>query len=49
MISNKEVHHPVIIDDFFSINFRINNSISKSVIQKIDGRSFVPLLNNEKI
>lgn len=46
--SKKEVHHPVIIDDFFPSILELTNSISKSVIQKIDGRSFVPLLNNEK-
>ena len=46
--SNKEVNHPVIIDDFFPSILELTNSISKSVIQKIDGRSFVPLLNNEK-
>ena len=46
--SNKEVHQPVIIDDFFPSILELTNSISKSVIQKIDGRSFVPLLNNEK-
>ncbi len=43
----KKVDHPVIIDDFFPSILELTNSDTKSIIQKVDGKSFVPLLKNE--
>jgi arylsulfatase A-like enzyme len=44
-----EVHHPVIIDDFFPSILELTNTMESSLVQVVDGQSFVPLLNNEII
>ena len=43
----KEINHPVIIDDFFPSILEFANLENSSLIQEIDGQSFVPLLKNK--
>ena len=45
----KEINHPVIIDDFFPSILEFANLENSSLIQEIDGQSFVPLLKNKEI
>ena len=45
----KEINHPVIIDDFFPSILEFTGSENSSLVQEIDGQSFVPLLKNEVI
>ena len=45
----KEIDQPVIIEDFFPSILELTNSKKSSIVQEIDGQSFVPLLNNEEI
>ena len=45
----KEIDQPVIIEDFFPSILELTNSKNSSIVQEIDGQSFVPLLNNEEI
>lgn len=45
----KEIDQPVIIEDFFPSILELTNSKKSSIVQEIDGQSFIPLLNNEEI